>query len=378
MEPNNDFELSVNEYMNLYVKKVQCLNNDFFGYDSREELHWGKMFLNIFGEFYSVYRYTINISCLKVVDDLTTNFNLNSNQIIKIQKARKANYSGREYDSSEYLLIPCKSIMICVHEDGMLVYYGHNIQFEKIMEIKAIAERHWVKKINKKSFQMITMKDRELALTEFDLPGSSIDVDQNYNDDFIEVDQIIKKSINEYGNKGLILLHGIPGTGKTSYIRHLIGSIENKQFIYLPNYLIDSLNSPNFLPFISEHQNSILILEDCESALMQRDNYNIDITALSTLLNLGDGLLGDALSLQVICTFNANLKKIDDALLRKGRLIARYEFKELELLKSQQLADKLGKDVIIDKPLTLAEIYNIESKGYANQKMRKVGFCVGV
>jgi hypothetical protein len=39
---------------------------------------------------------------------------------------------------------------------------------------------------------------------------------------------------------------------------------------------------------------------------------------------------------------NLGLSKVDSALMRKGRLIAKYEFKALEVAKAQQLSDKLG------------------------------------
>jgi hypothetical protein len=62
---------------------------------------------------------------------------------------------------------------------------------------------------------------------------------------------------------------------------------------------------------------------------------------------------------QIIATFNCDLTKIDPALLRKGRLIANYEFNKLDLESSKILSDKLGfgTESIIE-PMTLAEIYN--------------------
>jgi len=72
-----------------------------------------------------------------------------------------------------------------------------------------------------------------------------------------------------------------------------------------------------------------------------------------------DGLLGDAMHQQIIATFNCDLTKIDPALLRKGRLIANYEFNKLDLESSKILSDKLGFGIeSITQPMTLAEIYN--------------------
>ena len=62
---------------------------------------------------------------------------------------------------------------------------------------------------------------------------------------------------------------------------------------------------------------------------------------------------------QIIATFNCDLTIIDPALLRKGRLIANYEFNKLDLESSKVLSDKLGfGSENVTEGLTLAEIYN--------------------
>ena len=62
---------------------------------------------------------------------------------------------------------------------------------------------------------------------------------------------------------------------------------------------------------------------------------------------------------QIIATFNCDLTAVDSALLRKGRLIANYEFDKLDIESSKLLSDKLGYGTeAITEPMTLAEIYN--------------------
>ena len=139
--------------------------------------------------------------------------------------------------------------------------------------------------------------------------------------------------------------------------------------------MVEWISNPEFIPFMSKFKDCVLVLEDCEKLLSHRDNGNPNANALSNLLNLGDGLLSDAFSINILCTFNANLQKIDDALLRKGRLIARYEFKELEIPKAQQLADKLEKNIRVEKPMTLTDIYNAESMKFENKKGNRIGFA---
>jgi hypothetical protein len=61
--------------------------------------------------------------------------------------------------------------------------------------------------------------------------------------------------------------------------------------------------------------------------------------------------------------------------MRKGRLIAKYEFKELETEKSQLLSSKLGFETIINSPMTLTAIYNQDEKEYHQlKKHTSIGF----
>jgi hypothetical protein len=118
--------------------------------------------------------------------------------------------------------------------------------------------------------------------------------------------------------------------------------------------------------------NSVLIIEDAENVIMDRKmNGNASV---SNLLNISDGLLADFLNVQLICTFNSSLTLVDSALLRKGRLIAKYEFGKLSVKKAQQLSDHLGLKQKIVKPMTLAEITNPGEKEYEAEKTEVLGF----
>ena len=56
-------------------------------------------------------------------------------------------------------------------------------------------------------------------------------------------------------------------------------------------------------------------------------------------------------------------------------MIAKYEFKELETHKAQSLSNKLKFKTIINKPMTLTEIYNQEEMSFVEKKERvAIGF----
>ena len=183
-----------------------------------------------------------------------------------------------------------------------------------------------------------------------------------YNDDFLEVADRIESSLTDKvtnAQNGIILLQGDVGTGKTSFLRHLIRNV-NKKVIYVPPDLSVELSSPSFMAFLMEHPNSILIIEDAETVLKTREAGGNQ--AVSNILNISDGILGDALSLQIVCTFNASTDDIDRALLREGRLIELYEFNALSEEKTLNLCKKVyGEDVVPPKKeMTLAQIFNSE------------------
>ena len=104
------------------------------------------------------------------------------------------------------------------------------------------------------------------------------------------------------------------------------------------------------------------------------DRRNSNNSSVSNLPNISDGLLADFLNVQLICTFNSSLTMIDSALMRKGRLIAKYEFGKLSVSKSQRLSDHFGFKNIITKPMTVAEISNQNEKEFEATPVKVFGF----
>lgn len=160
---------------------------------------------------------------------------------------------------------------------------------------------------------------------------------------------------------------------KTSLIRSLITSLP-KHYVFITNGIAEHLGSPEFTSFLLDNRDSVFILEDCEQILRKRTDTNFFSSGIANILNMSDGLLSDIFNIKFICTFNADMNIIDDALLRKGRCYANYEFKELEPHKVQKLLHKRGFDVDNPKPMTLAEIYNYSNNDYSIKPKRKIGF----
>ncbi len=178
---------------------------------------------------------------------------------------------------------------------------------------------------------------------------------------------------------GLTVLTGAPETGKTTLLRSLAQWLAGSHmFYFMPAARFAKVESGEIVTFWAEENRhsklrKVLILEDAESVLLRRGEDNREKVA--SLLNLTDGMLGDALGLHVVCTLNCGLADLDPALLRPGRLVAHREMNHLSANEARQLAEHLGRPAP-DGPATIAEIFHNENqtKGSAPSKRRGIGF----
>lgn len=193
-----------------------------------------------------------------------------------------------------------------------------------------------------------------LIIVPLQVKKPKLSIRKHYNDDFEQVHRTIFRRLNRTNDKGIVLLHGLPGTGKTTYLRYLVSRLK-KRVIFIPPGFADRLTDPAFMSLLLDYPNSVLVIEDAERVLADREREGH--SAVSVLLNLSDGLLSDCLNMQLICTFNTHLSRIDQALLRQGRLIARYCFRELEPAKAGALLVGQGKPFEEERPMTLAEVF---------------------
>lgn len=216
----------------------------------------------------------------------------------------------------------------------------------------------------------------EMILTPHKVKGFDLDINENYNDDFIKTHEKIEKWLTDFSikNNKLVLLHGDPGSGKTNYIKYLLNRDDGLKKIYIPPYFVQSMADPAFFPVIRREKDSLLIIEDAEKVLINREDSS-DNSVISILLNICDGIMADVLNFKIIATFNTDEDKIDPALKRRGRMFLKHNFGPLDEKKTENLFKKLYGDNKPPKPrMTLAEIYNDENDFSAKPEKRKMGF----
>lgn len=218
---------------------------------------------------------------------------------------------------------------------------------------------------------LVVRGKNKLELKAMEIKRAKLDLDLFYAKEFADIHEVIRKRLNKKKDKGIVLLHGLPGTGKTTYLRYLISRIK-KRVLFISPSVADNLMGPDFIELLTSNPDTVLIIEDAENIIMDR-KHNPG-SSVSNLLNISDGLLADFLNVQLICTFNHSLAMIDGALMRKGRLIAKYEFGKLNVPQSQRLSDHLGFTTMIKHPMTIAEIANQHERHHNAERIEIIGF----
>jgi len=378
----------------------------FENFNSHTDDYLGALYINIFKSFPSAYRifYDTNgkltyldavesfqearknikkkIDSRKLLQKLLSDYN---DPVIKNNKYHILNgssifcYSPHEYLILGDFVLPSQTrtinflMNITLAEDGNMANYYEEIfcESEDIQYIFENLKGYFVSSIKEEKVEFgIASIDgvNNIFTTWYDYQPIKIDITQNYNDDFVPVYEKLCSIVEEEDKPGLVLLYGEPGTGKSTILKSLISKYPDKDFVFIDDQLLVHASSEKLLTYFLNSQNTIFILEDCEKALKSRENsYN---PVMPTLLNLTDGIIADVLGIKIICTFNTSLSQIDKALLRKGRLSLKYEFKKLSSEKASKL---LGITQTTD--ISLADIYhNKEENDYSKKITKKIGF----
>lgn len=366
--------------MKISIDKIQKLQKNQFNlnkaistinisniFNQYNELNKFTLFMTFFNSIPNTIS-EISINCKKASHWFVDTYQNDINDIY-YNKIHFFDSKKNEYD--DIYCFVYKDLLIHFNTQQSTVHFLFNKT--DIVKVEAIIEALQKFK-NKRSrrlpeMSILVQTPHGIGIERVDITKPKLKIADNYNEDFKEIHKTIIERLSKRNAKGLVLLHGEPGTGKTSYIRYLIASVK-KNVIFLPPNMASALTNPELVPILLENKNSIFVIEDAEDIVINRENNKN--SPVSALLNISDGLLSDFLNIQLVCTFNTDVSKIDTALIRKGRLIAKYDFKKLEAKKANALSKKLGFDSTFISPMSLTDIYNQSEKSFHEKKERKV------
>lgn len=289
-----------------------------------------------------------------------------------VQTHRYTDYDNKKkkYKHSQAVMVLKNNCVIAFWQTWCEILHNGTAQ-EFVKEVTETAIRFKEKQRKEPhEINLITSGRRGLELKSLEIKRTRLDLGLFYEDDFREIDKVVQQRLKKDKDKGIVLLHGLPGTGKTTYLRYLIGRIKKRVLFVSPDLATNIMN-PEFMELLIDNPNCVVVIEDAENVIMDRKFSGN--SSVSNLLNLSDGLLADCLNIQLVCSFNSDLSAIDSALLRKGRLIAKYEFKRLSVEKAQRLSKHLGFDTVITRPMTVAEITNQHEPSF-EKKQHVIGF----
>lgn len=303
-----------------------------------------------------------------------------------LMRSRQSFYPNQPAESRDRCLwvLLREGDVFCYLEDTMLLCYASTPEVARERALALVKLYSLPIEAEKPKFYVLSLDSNVLHSQSVEvakpIPLSTDELQLHYGSDAPEFERYLTGAWDS-DMAGLTIFRGSPGTGKTSYIRHLISKLQpTHRFYYLPLNAIRYLSSPDMVEFwlrinsLCTERKKIVVLEDAEDLLTERAADNQ--AKVSALLNIGDGLMSDYLQLHLLCTVNCSVDKLDPAITRPGRLTAVREFRRLDRQRAERIATAKAITLPQQDDYSLAEIYRGNQWRDDQQAGKKIGFAV--
>jgi hypothetical protein len=187
--------------------------------------------------------------------------------------------------------------------------------------------------------------------------NQEIEIDNMYSTKVVkDVEKLIK--LIKKKNKGLSILTGERGLGKTNMCKYISSKVD-RMSIFIPNNMIEhTINNPEFRSFIKTHDKCLLIIDDCEflyNPVYGKMNY-----FTNNILQLVDGFISDHLNLQVLLVFNDDEEYLDENLLECNNLLNVIDFELLDSDTATELSKSIGDNKKFKDETKLVDVFNFK------------------
>lgn len=217
---------------------------------------------------------------------------------------------------------------------------------------------------------LLTTRHGAPAFTRVGCAGAEL-IRRNYSPDTLDsLDHAVKDVQSASPCGRLVLVEGPPGTGKSYLLRGMMYGLEDAEFLVIPPHMLPSMVGPSLVNALFEvaedlpdGRRVVLVLEDADECLVPRQADNV--AAISTLLDLTDGLLSAVTDFRVLVSTNAKHVEIDPAIVRAGRLCRHIHVAPLNPDHANRtLRDLLRQPDVhaFHGPVPLAEVYHSARK----------------
>jgi ATPase family associated with various cellular activities (AAA) len=213
--------------------------------------------------------------------------------------------------------------------------------------------------LNQDSFtRMNTLNFTPSAGLELDsldiLDADYENIDNYYEDDVIKKSDKLIKYIKK-NKKGLSVIYGERGCGKTTLINHICSNID-KMVIFIPCSMFETtILNPEFRNFIKRYRNSVLVIDDSE--LYFSELYSKSNIFTNNILQLVDGFQSDNLDLNIIVCLNvSDINQVDHELLDCNNISDVIEVTKLSPKRATELSNHLGSKSKIKEKMRLVDV----------------------